>query len=88
MRTELTTYIMETVRSEDFKMTDNLKRLLRTHVNNLNPEDASCSICLEVYGIKKLVITKCAHIFHKECIEKVRGKKCPICRAELKYEEI
>lgn len=42
-----------------------------------------CPICLDNY--KEPVITKCAHIFCLNCIERVveTQHKCPMCRAEL-----
>jgi len=59
---------------------DNLQTLIITN----NIIDDVCSICLEEFKydeeLKKL---KCAHIFHKECLEPWldNNNKCPICRA-------
>jgi hypothetical protein len=57
------------------------------------PYSDVCSICLEPrpdeIKTKKhkrnFVITKCKHIFHKECLELVMSERttCPICRTEL-----
>ncbi|KAH9860476.1 hypothetical protein J1614_011807 [Plenodomus biglobosus] len=42
-----------------------------------------CPICLDTY--KEPVITKCAHIFCLDCVDRVieTQHKCPMCRAEL-----
>ena len=50
-----------------------------------NPEVSfpyDCSICLEFLGGPHTSITKCGHIFCKSCIEPVKSKPCPNCRAE------
>ena len=44
--------------------------------------DDSCSICLEVFINKEqLVILKCNHLYHEECIKKWNQIKniCPLC---------
>ncbi|XP_040205021.1 helicase-like transcription factor isoform X2 [Rana temporaria] len=53
--------------------------------------DEECSICLE--SLNMPVITRCAHVFCKECICQVihRNKpnpKCPMCRGELYMEHL
>ena len=44
--------------------------------------DERCTICI---GIEKgqLVETKCGHLFHQDCIEKIDDGKCPNCRRDL-----
>jgi len=45
----------------------------------------TCSICLEdvIFPGTKSVKTECGHVFHAECLGKVRGNNCPNCRASL-----
>jgi hypothetical protein len=47
-----------------------------------------CAVCLD--DLHNPVITPCAHVFGRECIERVieTQKKCPMCRAELKDNSI
>lgn len=47
-----------------------------------------CAICLD--DLHTPVITPCAHVFGRECIERVieTQKKCPMCRAELKDNSV
>ena len=57
------------------------------------PYSDVCSVCLEprpdeIITIKhkqNFIITKCNHIFHKECLELVLTNRdeCPICRTKL-----
>jgi hypothetical protein len=44
-----------------------------------------CNICIEHIIDEDKYITKCNHIFHKECINKwlQLNNKCPYCRTEL-----
>lgn len=44
--------------------------------------DENCSICLEDMEID-LVKTKCGHIFHKDCLSRVRNDNCPLCRSSI-----
>lgn len=45
-----------------------------------------CSICLEEFGSKPLVVTKCGHIFCHECIKGAlrRRSVCPNCSKKLR----
>ena len=46
----------------------------------------SCPICLENFNtIQEKTITKCAHHFHKDCLEEWlhRNGSCPLCRTNL-----
>ena len=47
-----------------------------------------CAVCLD--DLHNPVITPCAHVFGRECIERVieTQKKCPMCRAELKDSSV
>jgi len=43
-----------------------------------------CPICMEVMNAQKMTtLTKCGHLFHKECLDDVISRKCPICRHDL-----
>ncbi len=47
---------------------------------------SNCSICLENYEKKdSITLTKCSHLFHKECLTKWydKNKNCPMCRTEF-----
>nr|XP_015216673.1 PREDICTED: helicase-like transcription factor isoform X1 [Lepisosteus oculatus] len=52
--------------------------------------DEECAICLE--SLRLPVITQCAHVYCKPCIcEVIRAEqnaKCPLCRGEIKVEEL
>ena len=82
------------------KRIDKLMELLDKHETvQLNPENIKalqdmmqlqienqevCAICLDNFD--EPVITACAHVFCKGCVEQVieRQHKCPLCRAEIK----
>lgn len=82
------------------KRIDKLMKLLDKHQTvQLNPENIKalqdmmqlqienqevCAICLDNFDGP--VITACAHVFCKGCVEQVieRQHKCPLCRAEIK----
>ena len=43
-----------------------------------------CPICLDNYkDLDKMMLTKCYHHFHKECINEYKGFNCPSCRQNL-----
>ena len=43
-----------------------------------------CSICLDDISEKtKNVVLNCSHIFHYDCMVKVTGNSCPLCRHEI-----
>ena len=46
--------------------------------------ELTCSICLETIENNYIILYKCCHKFHKECIDRWLNKKntCPYCRAE------
>ena len=51
-------------------------------INNLN----ECIICLEDMKFNDdLILVKCSHIYHKECLEKwmVRRSVCPLCDIKI-----
>lgn len=50
--------------------------------NNLN----ECIICLEDMKFNEdLILVKCSHIYHKECLEKWMNRKsvCPLCDIKI-----
>lgn len=79
--------ILDEVKNEDFVMTPPMKRILNSYVKTLKNEDACCSICLEKLN-GEIVITKCAHLFHLECIDDDVVDKCPLCREKLSYDKL
>ncbi|CAG9324824.1 unnamed protein product [Blepharisma stoltei] len=51
--------------------------------------DATCSICFDAITQENMKITKCKHIFHKDCLKawtdaKGRDAKCPNCNEEIR----
>ena len=39
-----------------------------------------CAICLDnINNINNKKTLECEHLYHKECINKVKNKKCPLC---------
>ena len=61
-----------------------LARQLRRMIQDGVTDD--CSICLD--DLKTPVITPCAHVFCRPCIERVidtiKPPICPLCRSEVK----
>ncbi|XP_059159107.1 helicase-like transcription factor [Physella acuta] len=63
------------------------KRLIDHLMNVLNSgSEEECSICLE--SLSRAVITSCAHVYCRPCIEAVIDNeqpqpKCPLCRGQL-----
>ncbi|XP_072263993.1 helicase-like transcription factor isoform X2 [Pyxicephalus adspersus] len=57
----------------------------------ISGSDEECSICLD--SLNMPVITRCAHVFCKECIcqviyRKQPNAKCPMCRGEVRLEHL
>ena len=50
-----------------------------------NPVTVTCSICLEDVTCPGpgSHTTACGHMYHTECIMKVRSESCPMCRAQM-----
>jgi hypothetical protein len=77
---------------EDVKVTlseDEFNRFKNVIVTEDNLEEycnKDCNICLESYALDEvMVIIKCNHIFHKECIHMWlcnQNVKCPVCRTD------
>ena len=51
---------------------------------------ATCSICLTDIDDQLLDVTRCGHVFHKECIRTWldKEKTCPLCRTYLPFLSI
>ena len=49
---------------------------------DLNNHQENCSICLEMLGGKCMILTKCSHIFHYDCmfVWMQQHNTCPLCR--------
>jgi len=64
-------------------LTEENKQALQKMLQLMIESQEDCPICLDT--LKSPIITKCAHTFCTECIERVIDgqKKCPMCRAEL-----
>jgi hypothetical protein len=55
-------------------------------INNLRDENKRCTICLEDFIVKDIVIyLPCFHFFHKECIIKwiEQNPICPLCKFDI-----
>lgn len=66
---------------------EDVKRVIKNMFHNQLSEDKTCVICLEeMKKDKKIVMTSCAHFYHKECLEMAKENGCPICRREIKNE--
>ena len=58
----------------------------RREVRNEKLFEEGCVICLERYKKNdKIIVLKCNHIFHDECIEEwfISRLSCPLCRLTL-----
>ena len=58
----------------------------RREVRNEKLFDEGCVICLERYKKNdKIIVLKCNHVFHDECIEAwfISRPSCPLCRLTL-----
>ena len=47
-----------------------------------------CVICFEKIDSNNMIILRCNHSFHKECIitlVKKRNRKCPLCRNRITW---
>ncbi|TIA12890.1 SNF2 family DNA-dependent ATPase domain-containing protein [Aureobasidium pullulans] len=89
MCSERVTNLMEQIQKQKVvEMTpENLKALQDVLSLSIQSQE-ECPICLD--DLHSPVITPCAHVFGRECIERVieTQKKCPMCRAELKDNSI
>ncbi|PKC65170.1 hypothetical protein RhiirA1_420754 [Rhizophagus irregularis] len=83
---------------------ERVKKIMETHVLDMNDENIislinalkvaienneDCCICLE--SLTTPVITRCKHVFDRDCIEKVIDKdkrSCPMCRSPVQKEHL
>ncbi|THZ84049.1 SNF2 family DNA-dependent ATPase domain-containing protein [Aureobasidium pullulans] len=89
MCSERVTNLMEQIQKQKVVglTPENLKALQDVLSLSIQSQE-ECPICLD--DLHSPVITPCAHVFGRECIERVieTQKKCPMCRAELKDNSI
>ena len=63
---------------------NNQKRIITNMYFNQESSFRECSICLNTtIRTKKIVLTKCGHIYDKDCIDNVIGNNCPLCRQDM-----
>ena len=49
----------------------------------------TCPICFEHLSTSPILVTKCKHTFHENCLigwcsaQRIDGKTCPVCRADI-----
>jgi hypothetical protein len=86
----LSTYV-NMLSDDNVELTEeNYKFLNISHIDSVLGEASECStvhccgICLENTSGQIRRLTKCDHIFHKDCIDKwfLINSKCPICRKD------
>ncbi|GES75403.1 SNF2 family helicase [Rhizophagus clarus] len=83
---------------------DRVKQIMENHVLDMNDENIislvnalkvaienneDCCICLE--SLTTPVVTRCRHVFDRDCIEKVIDKdkhSCPMCRSPIQKEQL
>lgn len=82
------------IHMEDVKVTledeeiENLKRIKFGDISNegIDSDEKKCTICMTNYeDSDDILVTKCNHIFHEDCIKdwfKNYSYKCPVCRTE------
>ena len=66
--------------SNDYCATHNHKYRLE------KPDD--CSICIDEISNTSEIPLECGHWMHKECLKLTNIHKCPVCRQEMKKDEI
>ena len=81
-------YRMKTCRGTTKKGTRCKKNVTGTFCNIHKPEINSgisitkeCAICFDDIGHNDSCL-ECGHIFHKECLSRMKSNKCPLCRKE------
>jgi hypothetical protein len=63
-------------------LNDNQKRIIKNMWFNQEPEYRKCVVCIEILdNTNHIVLNKCGHIHHKDCIEQC--SRCPLCRDDL-----
>lgn len=62
-------------------------KCLEGFMDNYNKfKDTTCSICLDEDILLYKYKTKCNHIFHINCLKKMRNSSCPNCRSDIGYD--
>lgn len=87
MCSERVSNLMEQIQKVVELTPENLKALQDMLSLSIQSQE-ECAVCLD--DLHTPVITPCAHVFGRECIERVieTQKKCPMCCAELKDNSV
>lgn len=83
---------MAAIISQQCRLIQELKRKLTAQSKLFNPEDYTCSICLNII-VKPTTLVPCQHVFCHQCISQFREKVCsqrgvlfcPMCRSQPTY---
>jgi hypothetical protein len=89
MCSERVTNLMEQIQKQKVvELTPENMKALQDMLSLSIQSQEECAVCLD--DLHNPVITPCAHVFGRECIERVieTQKKCPMCRAELKDNSV
>ena len=73
------------LKSNDYNYDDNNDENMIIYQNKITSLN-ECIICLEDMKYNEdLILVKCSHIYHKECLEKwmVRRSVCPLCNIKI-----
>ena len=66
------------------------KHILKVFIEDAISKNSICPITMESLTLENASITPCGHLFDKEalCLSLNSCKKCPMCRADAKADEI
>ena len=66
------------------------KHILKVFIEDAISKNSLCPITMEPLTLENASITSCGHLFDKEalCLSLKTCKKCPMCRADAKADEI
>jgi len=66
------------------------KHILKVFIEDAISKNSICPITMEPLTLENASITSCGHLFDKEalCLSLNSCKKCPMCRADAKADEI
>lgn len=73
-------YVKEIIEAKIKVKLDALKLKQRIARGNC---DMTCSICLSDIEVKDGLITRCYHVFHKDCMTRWGKNICPMCRGDI-----
>jgi len=78
-------YVISTIISLGYKIYNVRNNTTNNLTSIITSEENNCSICMSSLNTQNTMITKCNHIFHKDCIFKSfeTNSHCPNCRADL-----